>query len=256
MSTEASPTKNRKKLLNKRQENRRDGMRINEMNIVDFHAHILPCADHGSSSLDVSVKQLTLAKNYGVEYIVATPHFYPDSHNVDAFLERRNKSFETLSPSLSDGMPKIALGAEVLICDGIERLDGLEKLLISGTNLLLLELPFSVFKVEYRDSVSRLMKSGIDVVLAHADRYAPENIDMLVECGARIQLNAHALSGLFVKSHVKNWLRDGVVVALGSDIHGADDGAYKRFTKAKSRIEKLGVQQQLLGFSDFLEKIF
>lgn len=40
---------------------------------MDFHAHILPGADHGSRDLDHSLRQLRAAKAVGVDTIVATP---------------------------------------------------------------------------------------------------------------------------------------------------------------------------------------
>lgn len=42
---------------------------------LDYHAHILPGCDHGSSSVDMSLKQINMAKEAGVQTICATPHF-------------------------------------------------------------------------------------------------------------------------------------------------------------------------------------
>ena len=44
---------------------------------LDYHAHILPGCDHGSSSVDMSLKQMDMAKEAGIQTICATPHFYP-----------------------------------------------------------------------------------------------------------------------------------------------------------------------------------
>ena len=52
------------------------------LDIVDFHAHVLPCADHGSSSVSTSLSQLSYAKGAGVKRIIATPHFYPHKHTL------------------------------------------------------------------------------------------------------------------------------------------------------------------------------
>ncbi len=224
--------------------------------VIDFHSHILPGADHGSDSAEESLCQLDFANRSSVYRIVATPHFYPDRHNVEEFISRRDAAWSTLKENLSEPRPGIALGAEVLICDGIERLEGLERLCVAGTNILLLELPFSVFKSEYRDSVFRLVKGGYRVVLAHADRYEPEDIDILLECGAQIQLNADALSGFTVKSHIKRWIYQGSVVALGSDIHRSDKSAYKRFEKAKKRLLKIGALEFVKASSDGMNIIF
>lgn len=230
---------------------------MNEFDIIDFHAHILPSADHGSSSVEMSLLQLELADQYSVGRIVATPHFYPDRHDIDFFFNRRNAAWDALrEASDAEKRPKIALGAEVLICDGIERLEGLERLCIQGTNVLLLELPFSVFKTEYRDSVSRLVKNGFQVVLAHADRYDPDDIELLLERGAKIQLNADSLSGFGVKSHIKDWILRGDVVSLGSDIHLVDKKAYKCFDKALSRLSKLSMLDFVKRSSDDFKIVF
>ena len=115
---------------------------------------------------------------------------------------------------------------------------GIEKLFINGTNTLLLELPFSTFSERYCDSVYTLCNRGVDVVIAHADRYNSLNIEMLVDSGARIQLNADSLDRFFIKKTCVRWLEKGLVVALGSDIHGNDKMAYQHFVKAQAKIGK------------------
>ena len=56
---------------------------------LDYHAHILPGCDHGSSSVDMSLKQINMAKEAGVQTICATPHFYPHKESVSSFIESR-----------------------------------------------------------------------------------------------------------------------------------------------------------------------
>ncbi|MBQ8303003.1 MAG: hypothetical protein IJX97_05645 [Clostridia bacterium] len=199
--------------------------------IVDFHAHILPGADHGSGSLETTLWQLNAAKAVGVDRIVATPHFYPHKHSVDSFIERRNKAYDSLKKSIPAGV-SIKLGAEVLICQGIERLPDIEKLFVEGTRTLLLELPFNMFDECYCESVKELCNMGVDVIIAHADRYTEEVIKKMLRSGARLQLNAGSLTRLFKRRCVVSWLRDGTVVALGSDIHGKDKKAYSDFARA------------------------
>lgn len=205
--------------------------------IVDFHSHVLPRADHGSSSVDTSLCQISMARQSGVSCILATPHFYPAEQDVSRFLERRSNAYNNLKASLDGNSPQIILGAEVLICDNIEALPRIEELCIGETNALLLELPFNDFDKRYIASVGALKKRGFNVVLAHADRYDMHNINSLVSAGAKIQLNANSLARLFVKKHLYEWIDAGLVVGLGSDIHGTDKGAYKNFLTA---IRKMG----------------
>ena len=206
------------------------------MDIIDFHAHVLPRADHGSSSTEVSMSQLKMAKSNGISKIIATPHFYPYREDADRFLERRSASFERLRAHLTEEHPKIKLGAEILICDNIEEMPSLDSLCIEGTKALLIELPFNDFFDSFVTSVNLLVKSGYIVILAHAERYNPEDINRLVAVGARIQLNAEALCGLFIPKHIREWLKENRVVAIGSDIHGTDKKAYARYKKAVKRL--------------------
>ncbi len=207
------------------------------MDIIDFHAHILPSADHGSPSVSVSLMQMQMAKDCGVSRIIATPHFYPQKESAESFIQRRDKCAALLKSKLSKDSPDILIGAEVLICDNIEEMPNLERLCIEGTRALLLELPFVDFSLSYRDTVKSLIYDGYTVILAHADRYKPENIDLLIDVGAKIQINTDSLCKLFVNRHLYKWMKNDVVYGLGSDIHGDDAKAYKRFRKSIKKIE-------------------
>ena len=211
------------------------------MKIIDFHSHILPYADHGSDSEEISLKQLKYASDENVDIIVATPHFYPHKHNAEKFAAKRDKSYKKLMNVYSEsGKPiKILKGAEILICQGLENLPNLEMLCIENTKTLLVELPIYEFKRVYAETAEALISAGYEVILAHADRYNPCDVETMLTAGIKIQLNTISLSGLFVKKHIKEWIERGLVVALGSDIHMNDAAAYKKFSKA---IKKLGLK--------------
>ena len=209
-----------------------------EFDLVDFHSHILPGADHGSDSLDVSIAQLNLAKSAGVTRIIVTPHFYPQSHTVERFLKRRNSSYKHLDSSLQSDMPEIRLGAEVLICKNLHKMEGISELCIFGTNTILIELPFSDHSKLYVDSVGELIKLGLNVVVAHADRYDKSIVEEYISIGANLQLNASSLTKIIKQKHLFDWIDRGVVVALGSDIHRIDKKAYNNFSKAKVKLGK------------------
>ena len=206
-----------------------------QMDIVDFHAHILPGADHGSDSIETSLWQLSSAQRFGVKRIIATPHFYPHKHSVESFIERRNKAYNVLAPHLS-GDVEIRLGAEALICLGFENIPNLESLFIEGTRTLLIELPFGYFDDGFCRSVEHMRRQGIDVVLAHADRYSPNHVEKVIRAGARLQINAKSLLGIVKRRDVYSWLDSGKVAFLGSDIHGRDKKAYQLFAKSAYKI--------------------
>lgn len=207
------------------------------IDIPDFHSHNLPCVDHGSDSVAVSLFQLDLAKKQGVNRVVSTPHFYPHQHTVSNFLEIRNRAYSELCATMSENLPEIKLGAEVLLCSGIDKLEGLRSLCLNGSEYILIELPFFDFRDEYVSTVKRLLKSDYKVILAHADRYHYKNIERLLDAGVdMIQLNASSLCRVFKNKTLYRWIESGLVVALGSDIHGKDVKAYKNFKKASNKL--------------------
>lgn len=203
------------------------------MKIIDFHTHILPHADHGSDSTETSLMQLQLSEKASVDTIIATPHFYPHRHRVEDFLKRRESCYNKL---ISRTDANIILGAEILLCEGLNKLSGLEKLTIDGTNMLLIELPFTAFKNEYESCIEELIIDGYNVILAHADRYPKESIERLILLGAKIQLNAASVSRLIIRKHVIDWINRGLVIGIGSDIHMIDKKAYASFVKAKKKL--------------------
>ncbi len=204
------------------------------MRIIDFHTHILPCVDHGSDSMETSLYQLELARRASVDTVFSTSHFYPHAHRFEDFIKSRNSAYLNLKKSAQD--IDIRLGAEVLLCPGLDRLEGLEALCLFGSDTLLLEIPFNDYSERYTETVEKIISRGISVVLAHADRYKEEIIDELVSIGASVQLNCDSLCAFFKRKALYEWINDGVVVGLGSDIHMRDKNAYKCFLRAKSKI--------------------
>ena len=205
--------------------------------MIDFHSHILPGVDHGSSSITTSLAQLDLAVGVGIKSIVSTSHFYPHHHTVKNFLEKRNSAYEVLAGEKAESHPEIILAAEVLLCEGLEKLPQLESLAIADSGYILLEIPFNNCSPEIVDTARRINSNpNTKVILAHADRYSSKYVEEFLEFGAKIQLNATAFAGFFTPAHIKSYLDRDLVVALGSDIHGPDPRAYKYYLKAKKKL--------------------
>lgn len=203
--------------------------------MTDFHAHILPGADHGSDGLETSLRQLELAEAAGIQTIVATPHYYPQTDDFDHFLRKRERTYAELTANYH-GPIRILPGAEVHMCVGLDHLNGLEALCIPGTKVILAELPFRSYPGGLTETFTRLMEEReLEPVLAHVDRYDPARIDNLFSMGLRGQLNAEPLSRHFGWRRFLRWIDDGFIVALGSDIHGTAVG-YTQYLKARARL--------------------
>lgn len=205
--------------------------------LIDFHAHILPGADHGSSGIEQSVNQLALIHHAGVDTVVATPHFYPNRHKVEDFVKTVGSAAESLAVHLPDTL-RLAVGSEVLYCDRLDRMEGLERLCIRGTDLLLLELPLDIWNRDLFETVECLTKR-YTVLLAHVDRYVrfqQEELLELLAMGTYAQINADALFSFTERRKLLPILESGRVVALGSDLHRLEKKTYERFSAARGKL--------------------
>lgn len=205
--------------------------------LTDFHAHCLPGVDHGSTSLEVAVAQRRLMQEAGLSAIVATPHFYAhEESSVEAFLARRGEAVARLLAAAPEG-PALYLGAEVLVVPGLDEMEGLSRLCIEGTDILMLEMPLGSWSREAVRTVLRIAGHGITPILAHIDRYPIDDLEYLFEDSRLLyQINAVALLGLSRRaSYFRRMVEAGAVAAFGSDLHGAHPAAYRGFLRAVRR---------------------
>ena len=190
--------------------------------------------DHGSGRAATAADQLAMTQQAGVTKVCATSHFYPQDILPEVFLEERKQSLERALRAYGYGpRPRILLGAEVLICQGLENMEGLQGLCVEGTNVLLLEMPFihEDWGHGLYHTVHEIQKQGINPVLAHVDRYPRESIERLFDMGLYGQINCDSLTKVFKPKHLLRWIEDGKIVAFGSDLHGSDPKSYLPFTK-------------------------
>ena len=192
--------------------------------MIDWHSHILPGMDDGSKDVAESISMLGMQASQGVETVIATPHFYANDETVDSFLNRRSKAMADLKSQLPENAPKILLGAEVRYYQGISRLEGLQKLTVEGSKLLLLEMPMGVWTESMvRELVELSGKSSVRIVLAHVERYMRQqkqsSWDRIIESGILMQVNASFFASFTSKRKALTLLQDGVVQFVGSDCH-------------------------------------
>ena len=199
--------------------------------MIDFHSHILPKIDDGSKSCDMSLEMLKASYDYGIRTMVATPHFYITQNEAEKFCDRRAGAYEALSKRIAAAdtpLPDIILGAEVYYFRGISKYQKLDMLKISGTDHILLEMPFERWNDKMLGEIAEIKEEfGITPVMAHLDRYidfqkGTDNIERLLAMDVYVQLNAEAFEPFFGRGRYLNMVKDGVVSALGSDCHNMD----------------------------------
>ena len=196
--------------------------------MIDFHSHILPGIDDGSRNLEESLALLRQMREQGITTVVATPHFYADEQSIDSFLQRRMDAFNRLMAQCTDTVPRILLGAEVLYYNGISRLEGLDKLCIDGTRILLLELPFTRWSSTVLREVLEIANNmNLTVVLAHIERYMRYQrrgvFDELYRNGVIMQVNAPYFADRSGRRAALRQLGAGQIHLLGTDCHGVDN---------------------------------
>ena len=102
--------------------------------------------------------------------------------------------------------------------------------------MLLLEMPFTHWSEELLDSVEALSDDeNYRIVLAHVDRYDRKGVEQLFRLDrVKGQVNADNLKRRFGMRHLREWVREGRIVAVGSDIHGTETG-YKDWLISQRR---------------------
>ncbi len=191
--------------------------------IIDFHTHILPAMDDGSRSVEESLAILQEEARQGVVAAILTPHFYAQQNSPEEFLARRAQAWQALLPH-TGGLPTLFLGAEVHYFEGIAAVQGLERLCIEKTDLLLVEMPMCRWSSRMVDELVALnSRKDICVVLAHIERYlsmqSPQTIQRLLSIGILFQANVSFFGDWQTRRKAIAMAQRGQIHLLGSDCH-------------------------------------
>lgn len=231
---------------------------------TDFHSHILPGIDDGSSLVEESLKLLEIEAEQGIKRVVATPHFYANHDSPERFLERRENAKALLEKALENriDMPKIEIGAEVHFFRGISDSEFLPELTITNKRFILIEMPDSDWSESmYSELESIYYQRGITPIIAHMDRYIspfrtrkiPEKFSkmpVLVQANASFFLEGGLTSKLALKL-----LKEDKIQLLGSDCHNLTKRPPKLGLAAEVIRKKLG-EEYLERIENYGETVF
>lgn len=198
------------------------------INLTDFHTHILPGIDDGSSSVEESVVMLQEEARQGVHTVVLTPHFYPNHDSPERFFSRRQAALEKLQMAIAgqSGYPRLLVGAEVYFYMGMSDSTVLRELAISGTDCILVEMPSPPWSERMiRELVQIREKQGLVPIIAHIDRYiSPFHTygipAQLEQVPVLVQANGSFFTQRATRSMALKLLRTRRIHLLGSDCHG------------------------------------
>ena len=211
--------------------------------MTDFHSHFLPGIDDGADGVDTSLRMLDMWRGQQIARVCATPHFYAEHTTPERFLRRRDAALGEVRAAMDPGVrcPDILLGAEVRFFDGISHAEELPRLCLEGTDLLLLEMPFTRWTERMLGEVSDICRRGIVPVAAHFERYMSFNpkktlrrfmdMELLIQCNAEFFLSRRTAGQAMAL------LREERIHFLGSDAHDTSSRA-PNLGAALQRIEK------------------
>ncbi|MCQ2483449.1 MAG: capsular polysaccharide biosynthesis protein [Clostridia bacterium] len=198
------------------------------MFVIDFHSHILPGIDDGSSSIKMSEAMLRMSSEQGVNVQVLTPHFYASRMQVGDFFMRRDEAIMRLKPVAERLGIRLRVGAEVTFFNNISSSDMLDRFAVNGTKVILIEMPFMQWTDKFIDEIEAIVERGFLPMIAHIERYFPLQHNkeplrrLLVMKKVFFQVNCESLTHLLKRGTILRTLDDSVFV-LGTDAHNVSN---------------------------------
>lgn len=190
----------------------------------------MPSVDDGAKSLDESLEILNQMKYDGITDVIATPHFYADSDNLEDFKARTQAAFNSLN-AVTKGkeLPRIMLGSEVLYYRGIGSTETVREFCLNGSSYLLLELTDRCITDSLFSDINKLRNDlGITPIIAHLERYykSPNYKKLLAFTKKENILAQVNASSFFIKSLSKTaekLVKNGYINFIGTDAHSPDN---------------------------------
>lgn len=196
------------------------------MRLADLHTHILPGVDDGAARVEDSLALLRAEKEQGVTDVVLTPHFLPESSDIETSTERWRLAFEELSRAVrNEDLPALYGGCEVLYFEGMGKSSAVKQLCMGKSNYILIE--FASMKIGdnvISDLTDLRYNIGVIPIIAHTERYFDfkgfKKLKKLFEDGICLaQLNASSLAGGAYKRAALKLIKEDLIYIVASDVH-------------------------------------
>ena len=198
--------------------------------MIDFHNHILPNVDDGSTSLEMSIIMLRNAADQGITDVVNTVHFqHPKVSDKEISYQMIKKKIKNLQAELLNYQIPINLhiGSEVFYYPNLVELLDEPLATIGNGKYMLIEFNPNYIPTEHREILFNLKMLGVTPIIAHPERYRDvhKNIDMVhkwIDAGCIIQVDAGSILGHLGKKAKKTSeliLKKELCQILGSDAH-------------------------------------
>ncbi|KGH62275.1 tyrosine protein kinase [Oenococcus oeni S13] len=222
---------------------------VQEISLVDIHAHLLPRADDGSDSVTTSLQLAKEAVQEGVHTIVASPNqmdgrYINDPDKVLSDVDNLNNTLKRVGIDL-----RILPGQEIHLSDQFLTAFDQGRLLTlaDSKKYMLVELPNDSVPPVIHQVISKLREHKITMIVAHPERNLallndPKELNKLARRGVLFQVTSSSINGFFgqqVADFALEMLRRGFVTTIASETHGVTSDQHYHLADAYSIAGKL-----------------
>lgn len=200
------------------------------MTFLDIHAHILPDVDDGARDTETAITLLEMMKSQGVTHVIATPHFYPDTDSAEEFIQLTKARYVEFKKEIENkDLPTVFMGCELRYFNGIGKSRAIGQFAISGTDYLLLELPYGepITRTVLQDIIDIRERQGLIPIMAHIERYAKVSgfkklLKLIAEGYALAHFNAGGILSKETARVCEKLIKSGLVSFMASDTHSPE----------------------------------
>jgi len=196
--------------------------------MVDIHCHLLPHIDDGPESWETAAEMCRIAREDGIEHIVATPH-------ANSRFRYERATFASLLQQLIDrigNMPQLSLGCDFHFSyqNYLAVLRRPTDFTIGNTQYLLVELDDYALSASLSENLRQLILKGLVPIVTHPERNSFLRSDLSlvlkwIQMGCLVQVTADSLTGRWgaaAKTAVEWLLKRNGVHVIATDAHGIE----------------------------------
>jgi protein-tyrosine phosphatase len=211
--------------------------------LIDIHHHCLPGVDDGPRDWAEAVDLCAMARDEGIETIVATPHVLRGRWQNTSRIK-----LETLAATLREKTgdnPRILLGSEYFFAHDMTevlRTNG-GIIPLAGSRYILVEFAANAIPPMIEQPFYHVQLDGWTPIIAHPERNTvfqskPELLARLISLGARTQVTYDSVTGQFGAEAQKaalEWIAAGLVHIMATDAHNTT----RRPPRVREAIERV-----------------
>ena len=219
--------------------------------MIDFHSHILPNIDDGSTSIGETINLVEEASKVGFTGIISTSHYIQGYYEFDCY--ERKQLLDIVQNKIQSDNLELYLGSEIYFSSEIiDLIKDKKASTINNTRYLLFELPMNTKPLFVKELVYELIQNGYRPIIAHPERYSYVQDEInyvreLANLGTLFQANYGSALGMYgndAKKTLKKLLKDDLISFLGSDVHRTGQ-IYPKIPKALKKINKIVSTEKL-----------